>query len=116
MILLGTTVLVLIIACANVANLTLTRLVQREREMAIRAALGAQRSSLRRQLLAENIVLSVFGGLLGMGLAVACLNLLVAYTSRFTPELVRSASTDGFWHLRWQFHSVPRCCLPGRHG
>ena len=84
MILLGTTVLVLIIACANVANLTLTRLVQREREMAIRAALGAQRSSLRRQLLAENVVLSVFGGLLGIALAVTCLNMLVAYTARFT--------------------------------
>jgi len=84
MILLGTTVLVLIIACANVANLTLTRLVQREREMAIRAALGAQRSSLRRQLLAENVVLSVFGGILGIALAVTCLNMLVAYTARFT--------------------------------
>ena len=65
-ILLVTTVFVLIIACANVANLTLTRLVQREREMGIRAALGAPAGMLRRQLLAENLVLSVLGGLLGL--------------------------------------------------
>jgi predicted permease len=84
MILLVTTVFVLIIACANVANLTLTRLVQREREMAIRAALGARGALLRRQLLAENLVLSIFGGALGLGLAVAGLNLLIKYTSRFT--------------------------------
>jgi len=84
LILLVTTVFVLIIACANVANLTLTRLVQREREMGIRAALGAPAAMLRRQLLAENLVLSVLGGLLGLGFAVAGLNLLIAYTSRFT--------------------------------
>jgi predicted permease len=84
MILLGTTVFVLIIACANVANLTLTRLVQREREMAIRAALGAQRSAVRRELLAENLVLSVLGGALGIALAFAALNLLISYTARFT--------------------------------
>jgi len=83
-ILLVTTIFVLVIACANVANLTLTRLVQREREMGIRAALGAPASMLRRQLLAENLVLSVLGGVLGLGLAVAGLNLLIAYTSRFT--------------------------------
>jgi predicted permease len=83
-ILLGTTVFVLIIACANVANLTLTRLVQREREMAIRAALGAQRSAVRQQLLAENLVLSVLGGALGIVLAVFGLDLLVSYTARFT--------------------------------
>jgi putative ABC transport system permease protein len=83
-ILLVTTIFVLIIACANVANLTLTRLVQREREMAVRAALGAPAATLRRQLLAENLVLSVLGGVLGLGLAVAGLNLLIAYTSRFT--------------------------------
>ena len=69
-ILLVTTVFVLVIACANVANLTLTRLVQREREMGIRAALGAPAVVLRRQLLAENLVLSVLGGVLGLGLAV----------------------------------------------
>jgi putative ABC transport system permease protein len=84
MILLVTTIFVLIIACANVANLTLTRLVQREREMAIRSALGAPGSFLRRQLLAENLVLSVLGGLLGLVFAFAGLNLLIAYTGRFT--------------------------------
>ncbi len=84
LILLGTTALVLIIACANVANLTLTRLTQREREMAVRAALGAPRGSLRRQLLAENLMLSLFGGLLGVAFAIAGLDLLIAYTARFT--------------------------------
>jgi putative ABC transport system permease protein len=86
-ILLVTTVFVLIIACANVANLTLTRLVQREREMGIRAALGAPAGMLRRQLLAENLILSLFGGLLGLALAVAGLDLLIAYTSRFTSRV-----------------------------
>jgi putative ABC transport system permease protein len=93
-ILLVTTVFVLIIACANVANLTLTRLVQREREMSIRAAIGAPASMLRRQLLAENLVLSVMGGALGLGLAVAGLNLLIAYTSRFTSR-VGEIALDG---------------------
>ena len=84
MILLVTTLFVLVIACANVANLTLTRLVQREREMAVRAALGAPVALLRRQLLAENLVLSVLGGVLGLVIAVSGLNLLIAYAGRFT--------------------------------
>jgi predicted permease len=84
MVLLVTTLFVLIIACANVGNLTLTRLVQRERELAVRAALGASGSALRRQLLAENLVLSMLGGALGLGLAVAGLGLLIRYAARFT--------------------------------
>ena len=79
-----TTAFVLIIACANVGNLTLTRLVSRETEMSIRAALGAPASALRRQLLAENLLLSVMGGLLGLVLAYTGLSLLISYAGRFT--------------------------------
>ena len=84
LILLGTAIFVLLIACANVANLTLTRLIRRERELAVRAALGAGGARLRGQLLVENLVLSTVGAVLGVVLAIAGLDLLVAYTARFT--------------------------------
>lgn len=84
MILMGTVGLVLLLACANVANLTLTRLVQRERELSIRAALGAGKRDLRLRLLAENLVLSLAGAALGLILALVGLDLLVEYANRFT--------------------------------
>ncbi|MGH7553059.1 MAG: ABC transporter permease, partial [Longimicrobiales bacterium] len=77
LILMGTVALVLLLACANVANLTLTRLVSRERELAIRAALGASLSALRRQLLTENLILSLAGAALGLFCALYGLDLLV---------------------------------------
>ena len=84
--LIATAGFVLVIACSNVANLTLTRSIRRERELAVRAMLGAGRASLRRLLLTENLLLSMVGAMLGLTLAVAGGDLLVSYAARFTPR------------------------------
>lgn len=84
LILMGTVALVLVLAIANVGNLTLTSLVRRERELSIRAALGAQPRELRRHLLAEHAVLAAAGALAGVALAWLALQQLVAYTAQMT--------------------------------
>jgi putative ABC transport system permease protein len=82
--LMGVAAFVLLIATANVANLTLMRGVRREHEMAVRTALGAGSGRLRRLLLAEHLVLALVGAALGVAIAYAAAGLLTTFTSRMS--------------------------------
>lgn len=87
--------MVLLIACANLANLSLTRGLTREREVAIRSSLGASRGRLIRQFLTESVLLSTVGGLLGLGLGYAMMQALKAAVPAYSLPREAIVSLDG---------------------
>jgi putative ABC transport system permease protein len=87
LVLVGAVSFVLLIACANVANLLLVRATTRRREFAIRAAIGASRGRIVRQLLIENLVLSLAGGTLGLSVGIAGIRTLLAVNPGNIPRI-----------------------------
>jgi predicted permease len=94
LVLLATTGFVLLLVAANIANLALARVIGRERELALRSALGAGRGRIARQLLTESALLALTGGALGLLVGWLVRGMLVAFTARFTPR-AEEVAIDG---------------------
>jgi putative ABC transport system permease protein len=99
-VMLGAVSLVLLIACANVANLLLVRATGRRREFAIRSALGASRGRIIRQLLVESVLISIAGGVLGLGLGFIGVRALLAISPAGLPRIGEDGSGIGIdWRV-----------------
>ncbi|HEV2277456.1 MAG TPA: ABC transporter permease, partial [Acidobacteriaceae bacterium] len=114
-IVMATVGLVMLIACANIANLLLVRADSRQQELSIRAALGAGRARIARELLVESVALALTGGLLSIGLASGCLRLLVAFGPANLPrlsEISLDARSLGFTFLLAVFSGLLFGAIP----
>lgn len=108
-VLMGTITMVLLIACANVANLLLVRTQSRRQELAVRAAIGASRRRIAAALFVESVLLSLIGGAVGVGLAYAGLRLLIRIGPENLPrlnELAIDLQTLGFAFFASLFSGV----------
>ena len=104
LLLLGAVAFVLLIACADVANVQFARVSGRQKELAVRAAMGASRSRIVRQLLIESVMLSLFGAVIGLFVAQWALTLIL---SHMPPDIARYVAGWKTIHL-----DLAHFCLP----